>query len=425
MTAKMTAGDVQELAEKIADHYLESADFNGYATRQIGSNERERRRLVQALVVKGLASVNFGDRHPNPHILAFEAEAREVQLNKLDVIGLDETCIYPSKEYLAGRVDESAYSNRPYSYRLALGDAQLDFEAFDLTVLEQYRNDPRYAYLTDDVQGTISVSDKYFESEEMREADKILLQNFGFGHDKELQRRVVVVFLRYLADLSPEHQQMWKAHELAGDYLPHPGFWNSAMGEWVEEVPIFVAFLEEQRQINIVSELMGRPALFRELFVDEKRPRHFGFLIRPTLAEFNSFVQLLDRILSDNISRKFFGAEIDMELRETRKDGTVVAREKGTIRLLVEWLNAKFRPHEGDPVREVEVAFKEVRKLRQRPAHAVEEDVFDQRYFREQRALMLRVYKGLRTLRQIVASHPKAKAHRVPEWLEECRIWTD
>ena len=424
MTATETDARMHELATKIADHYLNSPDFNGYSMRNIGCNEQERRQLVRALVVKELVTVNFGDRHPNPHILAFEAETREVQLRKLEEPDLINTCVYPHKNYLAVIVDPRVYDGRPFSYRLALGEPQLEFAAFDLPVLERYRNDPRYDYQTDDVQGTISVSDAYYKSQNMREVDQILLNNFGFGYDQELQERVVIVFLRYLADLSPEHQQVWKAHELAGEYVPHPGFWSSAMGEWTAEAPIFVAFVEEQKEINVICELMGKPALFRELFVDDKRPRKFGFLIRPTLSEFNGFVQLLDRMLSDNINRRFFRGDLEMERLERRGDGTVVAKEKGTISLLIEWLAARFRPRDGDPVGDVEVAFREVRKLRQRPAHAVDEDVFDQEYLRKQRALMVRAYDGLRTLRQVLASHRRARSYRPPEWLVEGRIWT-
>ncbi len=39
--------------------------------------------------------------------------------------------------------------------------------------------------------------------------------------------------------------------------------------------------------------------------------------------------------------------------------------------------------------------FKKIRKLRTKPAHSVEEDVFDQEYFKEQRALFIEAYKTL------------------------------
>jgi len=38
---------------------------------------------------------------------------------------------------------------------LALGEAQLSYRSFDLSVLEFYRNDPRHRYENDDINGRI------------------------------------------------------------------------------------------------------------------------------------------------------------------------------------------------------------------------------------------------------------------------------
>ena len=37
---------------------------------------------------------------------------------------------------------------------------------------------------------------------------------------------------------------------------------------------------------------------------------------------------------------------------------------------------------------------KKVRKKRQDPAHVVDEDIFDEKYFKDQRELMIRAYRG-------------------------------
>jgi hypothetical protein len=98
-----------------------------------------------------------------------------------------------------------------------------------------------------------------------------------------------------LADLTPEHQQIWKGKELTGDYALHPDYYrNSILGEWGTKVSIFEAFIEEMKIINRMAEKMGRPPLFRNDFSEGGKPREFGFLVRPTLKEFNSFVLLLD-----------------------------------------------------------------------------------------------------------------------------------
>lgn len=62
--------------------------------------------------------------------------------------------------------------------------------------------------------------------------------------------------------------------------------------------------------------------------------------------------------------------------------------------------------------------------LAQASIHAVHEDEFDQRYFREQRELVMKAYEAVRTLRLILANHPATKKHEVPDWLFKGEIWT-
>ncbi|RJE68862.1 hypothetical protein AMS70_22360 [Acinetobacter sp. JS678] len=53
--------------------------------------------------------------------------------------------------------------------------------------------------------------------------------------------------------------------------------------------------------------------------------------------------------------------------------------------------------------------FKNIRKLRQKPAHAIGKDLFDQNLLREQREIMKNAYCAVRTLRLMFASHPDVK----------------
>ena len=176
---------------------------------------------------------------------------------------LESICVYPSRTYLENTVDRSSYSMVPFTLRLALGEPQLSFLAFDLSVLEIYRNDPRYYYSNDDISGSISISGSYYEDEAVPESDKVLLQSFGFAYTSELNR-AVAVFLRYLDDLSPQHQQIWRAKLLDGDYKLHPGYFSSSiLGNWHQGISIFQAFLEEIEHINNMCSLMGWPSLFR------------------------------------------------------------------------------------------------------------------------------------------------------------------
>jgi hypothetical protein len=83
---------------------------------------------------------------------------------------------------------------------------------------------------------------------------------------------------------------------------------------WVSgrKVVTVSGLLGEMEQINELARLMGKPPLFREMYQDDKRPRGFGYLIRPTAREFTSFVGLLDKMLSDNINRRFLSVGRDV-----------------------------------------------------------------------------------------------------------------
>jgi hypothetical protein len=417
----------QRLLAAVTSHYLGGRDFNGFPLRNLGLRRDELLALLTPLVEAELISLNFGVYHPNPHIKAFPPEPVANQLQRLAEDDLHHATTYPESAHLEGVVDRDAYAGRPFTLRLALGAPELLPACFfELSVLESYRNDPRYVYDTEDTSGRIVVSDDYYESEAMREADQILLESFGFAYDEDLSR-VVCVCPVYLARLTPEHQQLWAARELEGEFRVHPAYFDSSIrGEFPEKVSIFDAFLEELSQLRAMSERIGLPPVVRRDFADA-RPHGFGFLIRPTLKELQDFHILLDKMMSDNLNADFFkAAGLAMESEHPRHDGRIEVRRRGTVALLEEWSGpGRIRFHDREPRDEMLAAFREVRRLRQRPAHAADDNRFDQEFFTEQRQLMIRAYDAVRTLRQILAMHPGLKDYdEVPDWLYKGEIYT-
>ncbi len=418
------------LLDIITQFYRESRDFNGIPMvtllEQSGIGPEHLREILAQLVNDGKVSAVFGDIHPNPHIRALYDEPVEQQMSKLQTTKADGACFYPTPAHLRTLVDVSTYQDRPFMLKLALGEPQLAYYAFDLSVLEIYRNDPRYRYDHDDISGRIGITDAHYRAGTMPERDQILLKTFGFAYNDDLNR-AVAVFLRYLADLTPEHQQIWNAKILGThpEWKLHPDYYRpSILGAFPERISIFEAFTQELRAINEMCSVIGWPPLFRNDFTEDKKPRGFGFLIRLTVREFNDFVLLLDKMISENLSRDFFAGVIPLEHEEERSDGKVVIRQKGTVQLLGEWLHRKFRTPDPKPLDEMIAAFREVRQLRQRPAHAPDEDVFDQAVFQRQRELMIRVYDGVRTLRLLLANHPRAREYKVNDTIREGKIWT-
>jgi hypothetical protein len=421
----LNADTMQRVLEEITHFYLSSGDFNGIPVRDLvtdlGLEWEDLVRDLGQLIVEEKACVLYSDTDVNPHVLRVGYEPKDVQVAKLETADVH-ACAYPLPKHLEEVVDQSQYKGKPYTLSLALGSPQLVYKAFDPSILEFYRNDPRYDYWNDDVRGHIYISSEAFESETLAESDRVFLKTFGFCYDEDMNR-AVAVYVGYLADLSPEHQQIWKAKELVGDYKLHPDYYrNTIIGIWGEGISVFHAFIEELQILNKMAQAMGRPPLFRDDFAED-RPREFGFLVRPTLKEFNGFVHLLDKMIADNINKKFFQNEVPYDVEESRGDGKVLVRQKGTLTILDEWIHGRYRTDDWEPINEMIEVFKEVRKKRQKPAHAIDENVFDQDYFHKQRDLMIRAYDAVRTLRLLFANHPQASEVEVHEVLREGKIW--
>lgn len=424
--AEKVMGD-DALVELVVRHYQDSKDFNGLpAYVLIGSGLTDLDRLLELLprlIEQGLVAVNFGEGHPNPHIRAFPDPPARDQVTRLESFEGDYFVLYPTPNILQQRVNTSDFEGRPFTLRLALGEPQLAFESFDLAVIDHYRRDPRYYFSTNDVGATLSVHDEAFLSESFPEKHKVLIQHFGYSYNAQ-RRRAVAAFLIDLAGLTPEHQQIWAAHTVTGDYKLHPDFYRAAiLGDWGLKVSLRDAFIVELSTINAMCVAIGWPKLFREEFTQP--PKELAFLIRPTMDEFSTFVQVLDKLMSENINREFFPVWIERESERERADGKVVVSQRGTIQLLDEWIRRSFRTPDTKPIDECLETFREVRKLRQKPAHAVTTEAFDESLFDEQRELFLRAYDAVRTLRLVLQNHPRARDVRdkMNEQVRAGEVW--
>jgi hypothetical protein len=413
-----------DLLDLITAHYLRgNEEFNGFRVASTRPESEDLRAVLRELITEERVSINLGP-HPNPYIKAFPAFPPETQLVALDQISdLTDVVAYPERRHLREVVDPHDFDGRPYTLRMALGDAQLEPIFFELSVLERYRTDPRYYYRTNNISGRIGVRDEHFETGTMRESDQVLIESFGYGFDDVL-RRSVCVFLRYLGRLTPEHQQLWMASEAGEDYKLHPAYFDSAIrGNFYNGDSIFNAFREELRQLQRMSEAAGLPPLIRENFRDQK-PANFTFLIRPTLKELQDFHATLDKLMSENLDKRFFDElGIGLDTQTERADGKIVLTPRGTIGLLEEWL---LRCDFADPdAIEVTIkVFRDVRSLRQRPAHAADDNVFDLKYYDEQRELAVRAYRAVGTIREVLATHPALKDYNeVPSWLVEGKVY--
>ncbi len=412
----------KELMDQITEFYLRSRDFNGIPfwtiLKKYPLGEDQIKETLKKLIQKNNAAIVFGDIHPNPHIKAFKEEEQEIQLNKMDVNNLTEACIYPTASYLKEFVDHSIYANKPFTLKLALGEPCLSFYSFDLSVLEYYFNDPRYIYRSNDISGMISYKD-----DDMKESDQVLLESFGFSYGPNGER-AVAVFLSYLSRLSPEHQQIWKAKLLSFKCKLHPDYFRSAiLGEWPKGVSIFDAFVEELHHINEMCKQIGKAPLFNNEYREDKKPKEFCFMLRTTSKQYNEFVELLDKMVSQNLNYGFFSDEIPTETEDEGKDGKIFKNKKGTIQLLREYLDKRYISDDRGEIENMINNFKYVRQLRREASHKVHENAYDQKYYKMQRELITNTYSGIRLIRMIFANHPALRNYKVQDWLYNGDIW--
>lgn len=415
----------------VTRHYLKSQNFNGISTTQI----------VEALktpwenIVEPLKALVLGEKigvlgegtDIDTHMLRIGFPSTELQLAHLDRPPCADTCIYPRLKHLAKVVKPEAYTDRPYRLALALGEPQLAYRAFDLSILEAYRRNPRYRYWNNDVGGQIRIVGERNGDSAASDGDPLLLPSFGLAYDASMNRAIAVC-LRYLGGLTAKHQQLWKSKELKAKHeLTHDYLGTVMSGNPPEGASIFAATIAEIKLINQLAQAMGRSELFREQFEpdDEIRSREFTFLVRPTPEDFTRFVHTLDNLLSESVNRDFFQDDIRSETQSLRSDGSTIGHRKGALEMLVDWGTRTFPPSHVDRWLQACRALRKVRALRQMPEQRIGADIFDQAFIKKQRDLMIVVYKSLRDMREMLSRLPGASDARlsIPPWMRNGRIW--
>ena len=410
--------------KKVMNYYLQSGDYNGLPSRVLwGYKGSWVRRILRQVAKRTDLFLVSDSSSANPYInREYERETRSV-LKDLETANLTHCVLYPRKLLASRLVNKNNYSDKPWDLELAMGRPQLEIEFFSIDVLERYRNDPRFFYVFDDIRGYVGLGTESSGWGDVHEWDDVHLRTFGMGYDSD-KRPVIAVFLRYLAELTPEHQQHWHSRRLYTECKVHTDYYqNNVTGEWGEYISVYSAILEEISIINSMCADIGWKPLFTNDYSND-RPPHLSALLRPTKKEFYDFALGLDKILSDNINYKFFEKKVGRTETITRKDGSLEIRYKGSLQMLGEWLEKSFVTNDNSPILDAMACFKDVRKLRQKPAHSIDDNVFNVQYHDLQRELVFRVYKSIRLLRLLLANHPKAKAIKIPETVRTGeRIW--
>lgn len=427
-----------KIRNRIYGFFIESHDFNGIPLRDISRefkiDYKESIDLIKNLVLLNTVSIQSST---NPHIIGFKHYPVDIQIKileeakniteRVEKIGgisfsIENTefpiCLYPSQEYLKQNRDITGFKIAEYTKQLSLGEPHLSPRFFEIEVLERYFNDPRFDFKFEDYSGSISC--KYDDNDNpiVRKEDQIFLKTFGLGIDS-YGNRLAVVYLRYLKDLTPEHQLYWKSKEVTKDCVILKEYYeNTINGNWAFSHSIFSAFIGEQKALDDLSKHIFGVNLFNRTFEKENRPKEFTFFFTPTLKNYNEFVLLLDKMISDNINKDFFKGKIESYELIQLQDNLVERKPKGTLRLLEEWLISTYNHPDKQILKDLFKPLKNVRSDRQNPAHRIKENDFNKEYIEKQKVMINNAYSSMRALRTIFQQHPQANSFRIPNWLE-------
>lgn len=291
---------------------------------------------------------------------------------------------------------------------------------FDIHVLERYFNNPKYHVFYSGYRGSISIKDEYFDDNTETE----YIKNFGLAYEKkDREKRAIATFASDLAKISKKAQGHWYSYllENSEDYYLNNGFIkNLIYGEWVEEISIFDALLMEIHFINEMCESIQIYKMYKEKFKyntmnKEDRPINYHIVLLPTRDNYYNFINTLEKLVVNNVEPKTFTQDAFLIKGVERK--TKEGFNKGTLVLLSEWLQRNVQS--DDIEKKVIKPLKKLRKIRQKPAHHLYDNVYDEQIWIDQKMLMHDVYTAVRNIRLLLSSHPFAKDVQIPKTLFE------
>ena len=435
-----SVSELKNIEKLVFSFFCDSSDYNGIPLRQISKDlnlDYDRSiDLIKELVKSETISIQSST---NPHIIGFKHHPVKSQLEVLEQaksikvekqlfgnveLEVERTeypiCLYPTPKYAKENRNVDRIGFAKYSVALALAEPQLSFRFFETDVLERYSNEPRFDFEFNDFSGQISCKYDDEGNPILRAEDQIFLKSFGLGFDSS-GARVVAVMLCDLGRLSSEHQVAWNAKEIPckeckvlEDY-----FNNLILGQWITSKSVFTALIDEINAIYKLTESIFGVSLFRKELDGEHRPKNFTFFFSPTSKNYYDFINLLDKYLSENINKSFFEGVLELEEFKPIGDNMVERVQKGTLRLLEEWVAKSFRFPDGSFPKKMLKPLKDVRSERQKPAHKVIENNYDPEFTDKQKKIVEACYISVSSLRRNLQTHPKAQDVELSNHLDD------
>ncbi|MCR3758140.1 AAA family ATPase [Clostridium felsineum] len=397
--------------QEIVDFYLQSNDFNGLPIYQMNNYSKEE---LLNLIDNDLVEAISEKEVLNPHIRGFNLNiSKNVQKNNATDIK-SHTCFYPTEKALEGvKIDYET----PYTSLMQKGKKQFDIIFFDIEILERYINNPKFLIIDNGYRGSICIRDEYYDDEDNNSE---YIKDYGMAYIEGAElKRAVAVFLIDLANLSPKIQMLWKAFELRNQKTCNvdSGFKkNLIYGEWVTDYWIFHAIIDEMIIINKQCKAMDIPPLFSHTYSTNsyEMPEGYRNILLPTMKNYYDFVLVLEKMFVHNISIKAFKKDGVLIKGIERKDND--GHDKGSLVMLEEWMNKNIKTN--IEIKEVIIKpLKNIRKIRQVPAHEITNNKYDIGVYKKQNDLIIETYKAIRGIRLLFSNLPQANTIEIPEQL--------
>lgn len=434
---------LKSIEKLVFSFFCDSSDYNGIPLRQVSQDLNldyaASIDLIKELVKSEVVSIQSST---NPHIIGFKhhpvksqleilEHARSIKVEKQSFgnfeVEVEQTeypiCLYPTPIYAKENRDIGKFGYAKYSVELAFSEPQMSFRFFETDVLERYSNEPRFDFEFNDFSGQISCKYDDEGNPILREEDQIFLKSFGLGFDSS-GARVIAVMLRDLGNLSSEHQIAWSAKEIPSSECKvlEDYFNNQILGQWITSKSVFTALIDEINAIyKLTYSIFGVPLFLKELN-GEHRPKNFTFFFSPTSKNYYDFINILDKYLSENINKSFFAGYLELEELKPVGENMVERIQKGTLRLLEEWISKSFRFPDNSFPKKILKPLKDVRKERQKPAHKVIHNDYDPSFIDKQKKIVEECYISVGSLRRNLQTHPKAKDAELNTDLDDSRV---
>lgn len=404
--------DKESLLQMIVEQYLKSTEYNGFP---IYDMEDDLIDFLCQLVDEDKIQILSLNDVINPHIKPFDVSTdKTIQKENIrSKTGL--SVAYPSKLALSN-IDIDL--TMPYNGMLRKGVEQLKIIYFNIEILERYANNPKFFTIDYGYRGSIYPEDQYLED---KEVENEYVKNYGMAYiDGPTFERAVGVFVYDLSKLTAQKQQLWRAFELESQDTCHihPGFVkNLILGEWVTEMWVFHAIIDEMKTINAMCIAMNIPPLYNHTYGTHfsEMPEGYRNILLPTKKNYYDFVLVIEKMLVHNISFKTFISHGINVRGINRQDDTGLT--KGSIQMLDEWLCVNTTAKTEDIQRVIISPLKRIRKIRQLPAHELASNEYDIKYYTDQFDLVNDAYGALASIRNLLHSNPAVKDAKIPDYL--------